>query len=523
MLGFTSVTERSYAMGKRFKAALTVASLTTVLLAVAGPMIAIQLDDDGQSIPLVAWVAVLGLWSLAIVGAIVVFYLRRVLQSISTVRRELAAKNNKDVIAEVRDARLKQSKHEFKQELLLDRIDAGTSTLLGDTDSFRADDVVPDLGRIPWHGGTPGGDKILFITSNGSGMGHLSRCLAVAAEAERDGYQTAILTLSTASEIVRKSGYPVMYHPSATVSPWSLSVWNRSFARFLQKRFDLDRPDIVVFDGTAVYRGVTQVCRRLEIPLVWLRRGMWKEDVTKVQYDRPFEVADFVIVPGEVTGKLLTDQDDVEYVAPVSQANQFEILSAYDAKQALGLDPNRRYVLVQVGSAQMDGQPIVGNIVERLQSTAGDLVPIVLVSPVAQSEMETPGATVVYGRYPLAPYLRAFDMAVTSSGYNSVHENLAVGLPAVYVPNVEAVTDDQTARAELVEETGMGLIARNRFELESAIIRLLDEEQLLAIRTALAANPSEDGAPEIVRILSEIIGKTRPEILHPEVLGPHRN
>lgn len=506
-------------MGNRFKAALMVAGLTTVLLAGAGPLIALQIKGDRQSILLVAWAAVFGLWSFAVVGAVVVFCLRRVLRSISTVRRELAAKNNKDVIDEVRDARLKQSKHEFKQELLLDRIDAGTTTLLGDIDSFRADEVVPDLETTPWHGGLPGNPKVLFVTSNGSGMGHLSRCLAVAAEAERAGYRTAILTLSTASDIVRQSGYPVMYHPSATASPWSLSVWNRSFARFLQKRFELDRPDIVIFDGTAVYRGVTQVCRRFEIPLVWLRRGMWKKEITRVQYDRPFEVADFVVVPGEVTGQHIPDQPDAEYVGPVSQANQFEILSAYEAKRSLGLDTNRHYVLVQVGSAQMDGKPIVGMIVDSLRQAVGDLSPVVLVSPVAQSEPEVPGAIVVHGRYPLAPYLRAFDLAVTSAGYNSVHENISVGLPAVYVPNIDAVTDDQTARAELVEQAGMGLVARTRSELATAIHRLTEPKHLAAVKAALALNSPADGAGAIVEVLTDISERTRPAKLHPDGSG----
>src|SRR5699024_12687202 len=50
--------------------------------------------------------------------------------------------------------------------------------------------------------------------------------------------------------------------------------------------------------------------------------------------------------------------------------------------------------------------------------------------------------------YPLTPYLKAFEFAVCSAGYNSVHENLAVGLAAVYVPNTAAVTDNQSARAE---------------------------------------------------------------------------
>src|SRR5699024_7421551 len=170
---------------------------------------------------LTVWTAAFGTWILVTLCAATVYSDRRTVRLLTAIRRELAAKSNKDVIAEVRDARVKQSGHEFKQELILDRIDSTASTLVGDLDSMRANGVVPELSSIPWHGGKPRGPKILFITSNGSGMGHLSRCLALATEAERAGCRTAILTLSTAYKVVRDSGYTVMYHPSSAASPWS--------------------------------------------------------------------------------------------------------------------------------------------------------------------------------------------------------------------------------------------------------------------------------------------------------------
>ena len=502
-------------MGKRFKSALVGAGVATVLLAVMGPVTVLTSAPDIRSSTLAVWAAVFGTWVLAVLCAVVVHLHRRTSRMLMTLRRELAAKNNRDVIAEVRDTRVKQSRHEFKQELLLDRIDASATTLLGDVDSLRADEVVPELTPIPWHGGEPDGPRVLFITSNGSGMGHLSRCLAVASEAERAGCRTAVLTLSTAHEVVREWGYPVMYHPSSAASPWNLSTWNRSFARFLQRRLRADRPDVIVFDGTAVYRGVTQVSRRLEIPLVWLRRGMWKEGVTRVQYDRPFDVADFVIVPGEVTGEAPHDQNDVSYVGPVSQASQLEILNSEAAKRALGLDMNKQYALIQVGSAQLDGQSAVSASIECLNSLSSELTPVVLVSPVADREPEIPGAVVVHGRYPLAPYLKAFEFAVCSAGYNSVHENLAVGLPAVYVPNTDAVTDNQTARAELVSDSGLGLVARSASELNFEMRNIVSTDTRAAINEALVGRRVADGSNAVIMKLLQIIDETQIERLHP--------
>lgn len=502
-------------MGKRFKSALVGAGVATVLLAVVGPITVLASAPDIRSSALAVWAAVFGTWILAVLCAVVVYLDRRTTRTLLTLRRELAAKNNQDVIAEVRDTRVKQSRHEFKQELLLDRIDASATTLLGDVDSLRAAEVVPELTPIPWHGGEPGGPRVLFVTSNGSGMGHLSRCLAVASEAERAGCRTAVLTLSTAYEVVREWGYPVMYHPSSAASPWTLSTWNRSFARFLHRRLSADRPDVIVFDGTAVYRGVTQVSRRLEIPLVWLRRGMWKDDVTRVQYDRPFDVADFVIVPGEVTGEAPHDQSEVTYVGPVSQASQLEILDSEAAKRALGLDTAKQYALIQVGSAQLDSRSAVTASIESLNSLSTELTPVVLVSPVANHEPDIPGAVVVHGRYPLAPYLKAFEFAVCSAGYNSVHENLAVGLPAVYVPNTQAVTDNQTARAELVAYSRLGLVARSVAELNIEMRNIVSADTRTALIEALACRRVADGGSTAVMKLLQIVDETRIESLHP--------
>lgn len=510
-------------MKKRFWIVLATAATTGVFVAALALVLSLTTPEHFP-LPVALWAVVFVGWTSGMVCLVLLaikrserVVLRNLNRARDTVHKELAAKNNHDVIQEVRDARSKQSRHEYRQELLLDRIDAGTSTLLADIDAMHSPAVIPQAPRIQWHGtaSDPDAPRVLFITSNGSGMGHLSRCLTVAAEAERSGLRTAILTLSTAYAKVRESGYPVMYHPSSAASPWTLPVWNRSFARYLHRLFESDRPDLVVFDGTAVYRGVTQTCRRFEVPLTWLRRGMWKPEVTRVQYDRPFDVADYVVVPGEVGAKTSQEQNDVEYVLPISQARQLDILEPSEAKNALGLDPTRHYALVQVGTAQFDSRPIAPTAVALIKKISPDLTPVVLVSPIAGDHPDVDGAVVIHGRYPLAPYLRAFDVAVTSAGYNSVHENLAVTLPAVYVPKTTAVTDDQAARADLVTAKGCGLTASDESELATALRDLLSEGRADALRENIRALDHVDGSVETVSIIVDALRETALADLHP--------
>lgn len=158
-------------MGKRFKSAMVVVVLVTVLLAVSGPFFALALEAHARTVVLVVWAAVFGTWILGSLSAIILQSHRRTNRLMQSLRRELAAKNNRDVIAEVRDNRVKQSRHEFKQELLLDRIDSTTTTLLGDIDSLRADKVVPEQSAIPWHGDTAEGQKILSSRAMAQGWG----------------------------------------------------------------------------------------------------------------------------------------------------------------------------------------------------------------------------------------------------------------------------------------------------------------------------------------------------------------
>src|SRR5699024_8775667 len=128
---------------------------------------------------------------------------------------------------------------------------------------------------------------------------------------------------------------------------------------------------------------------------------------------------------------------------------------------------------------------------------------------------DVPGAVVIHGRYPLAPYLRAFEFAVCSAGYNSVHENLAVGLAAVYVPNTAAVTDDQSARAELVARAGMGFVARSEAELHVELRRLVVVEVRSCLGDALSMRAGDAGAEDTVMRMLEVIDNTRIEDLHP--------
>ena len=75
--------------------------------------------------------------------------------------------------------------------------------------------------------------------------------------------------------------------------------------------------------------------------------------------------------------------------------------------------------------------------------------------------------------YPNALYLKAFDASVQAGGYNSFHEMRSVGLPTLFLPNMNTGMDDQLARCKVAEEEGWGRVLAEAGHLETALQTLL--------------------------------------------------
>ena len=79
-----------------------------------------------------------------------------------------------------------------------------------------------------------------------------------------------------------------------------------------------------------------------------------------------------------------------------------------------------------------------------------------------RAALELPEGVRSLSEFPLSRYLRAFDLVISAAGYNSFHELLLAGVPAIFVPNEHPQQDDQLARARFVERQGLGACVRGR-------------------------------------------------------------
>src|SRR5688572_7614181 len=122
--------------------------------------------------------------------------------------------------------------------------------------------------------------RVLFVTSNGTGLGHLTRGMAIARRFGAE-LEPSFLTLSAAAPVVERTGFHVEYFPSHTAAAAEAPRrWDRRLRSRLELLLDELDPDVLVFDGAHPYDALVAVLRahRESGPrTIWCRRAMWRE------------------------------------------------------------------------------------------------------------------------------------------------------------------------------------------------------------------------------------------------------
>lgn len=365
--------------------------------------------------------------------------------------------------------------------------------------------------------------SLLLVTSNGTGMGHLARQLAIGLAAEGPA---TLFSMSAALPTVSELGVPGEYCPG----PDRHWIPERLWAQYLAARIELIveelGADVVVFDGVAPYRGVTLARSRMPgTPFVWFRRGMWQQGVNAGQLWKS-GLFDAIIEPGDLAAAAdvgpTASRRDAFGVPPVSLVDVIEPLGRREAASHLGLDPDADTVLMTLGTGRLGDVTTPGAVIMESLLDGSSCQIGVVTSSIAQ--MEIPAAAQervvpIRGVFPLVRYLAAFDAAVSAAGYNSVHELIPAGVPTLLVPNTATRTDDQVGRARRVAERGLALVAdpSSPEELQAAVLRLLAAETRQELREAIAATPESDKgggamrtAVELARLAGESVGRRRP-------------
>lgn len=356
--------------------------------------------------------------------------------------------------------------------------------------------------------------KVLYLTSNGVGMGHLTRALA-SARRLRPLADPVVVTMSKGFSVAARDGIEaeyLTYHRSVGLER---DDWETHLAAEISEIIGFHRPDVFVFDGNLPYDGLVAALDRFPaLWKVWQRRGMWVPD-TGAHHIAREPAFDVVIEPAELAAAFdqgLTRQHrscTIE-VPPVTYLRPDEALDRDAARAEIGLDPDSLAIVLQLGSGNnQDLTEVYRLLFDRLVGTRIDGREVQLVVAdwlVGNDTAELPAGVIRLRGFPFARLLAAFDAAVAMAGYNTFHENLRAGLPTLFLANEHPQQDEQWRRADYGALRGLCLSGRlgQPYALLASLDRLLRPEVRQALGQACAALPGENGADQVAAYLVQL-------------------
>lgn len=318
--------------------------------------------------------------------------------------------------------------------------------------------------------------SVLFFNVNGSGLGHLSRCLAYARRLQGQA-RPFFFSLASAIEIIEEMGFEADYFISHYWSTSSTFNWNSELAIRFGMVLERVRPDVVVFDGTWPFQGFMAACKAYGHPaLVWSNRGLLKDATKPISVDE--SAFDLVIVPGELGATLCEENLGVArrkiVVSPVTLLDEHELMDRATAREALGMKTDGHYVLFSLGPGNLKDVSGIGQGLIR-QFRAAGFQAVWAQAPISVRDVELPAGVKPLSLYPLVRYMRAFDGFVGAAGYNTCCEVVQARIPSLLVPNTLLV-DDQAKRAHLVAEHAPVVVSacETEAEQEVAVRQLLE-------------------------------------------------
>ncbi len=351
--------------------------------------------------------------------------------------------------------------------------------------------------------------RILFTTSNGTGLGHLTRSMAIARRLGSE-HESLFLTLSAAAPVVEQMGFAVEYVASyATPGSGNDYRWSRRLRSRLRAVIAEAQPDVVVFDGTHPYEALLGALPR-QAEVVWCRRPLWKAGSSQVPLRRA-GAFNAVLEPGELAealdaGPTVALRESAHRVAPIVLLDRSELLSRADAAAELGLDPAAATVLVSLGQG---AEVQEANRVALAALSGRPGIQVAALSSALERAGDVPeGVVALRATYPMSRYFAAIDACVAAAGYNAFHELIALAVPSLYVP-MPRLTDDQPARARWAEAEGVGLAVSGPSDpaLPAKIDELLERRE--QIRGALVVRPEPTGATDAAAWLSALGRESR--------------
>ena len=195
--------------------------------------------------------------------------------------------------------------------------------------------------------------RLLFVATNGIGLGHITRLMAIAERMSGD-VEPIFITRSAGSHLIEQRGHATDY------IPWPVKIgvtdmsWNRAYSQELLAAIESFDVAAIVFDGTYPFPGLIDVAAvRRDLAWIWVRRAMWRYGH---RLDAELQSRfDMIIEPGELAhdedhGPTRSMPGPITSVGPILLNEPGDVLPRDEAARNLGVDPARFTAAIQLGS-----------------------------------------------------------------------------------------------------------------------------------------------------------------------------
>ena len=310
---------------------------------------------------------------------------------------------------------------------------------------------------------------VVAYAVNGSGLGHLTRVLAILRWMRRlaklAGYtlDAHVLTSSEAVGLAFEEGFAAWKIPSKTIVK-ETEIDKENYLRLARQwvwhSLGLINPDILLVD-TFPGGSFGELLHALDLSghHVLVKRAMKREfaELPAVRALLPFYQR--IIVPDEAGAEESFDDEiagRVRRVGPIMLRSRHELRPREEARRRLGVPDDKLAVYLSAGGG---GDPMAqAGLTVLIEALRGekDLHLVVGAGPLSRgSPVRGANITWLNGFHAMQDFA-ALDCAISAAGFNAFHELLHAGVPVAFFAQ-EKIADEQSRRVRVAAEAGCAL------------------------------------------------------------------
>lgn len=353
--------------------------------------------------------------------------------------------------------------------------------------------------------------RYLFYCVNGTGLGHVTRILAIARQLrkQRPDSEFLILTSSENTSVLWKEGFASVKVPSFEAKSIDDRLPVSRLAHALTAQVVATfQPDVAVIDSqpagmfTELLSPLTQITKRIFI------FGMFPNYLKQATYRIATQFYTRIVMPFHEDEKDLVPidfGDRATWVGDILVRSADEILPRADARRRIGLDEKALVFYVGLGGG---GNP---QNAEALDWVLNSLSPYPEISVACALQPLSKQADTIFQRenctaiahVPMMEYYSAFDAAITAAGF-SCGEFAHAGVPPVWLPLGFPSTDQEfNAERFARHDLGYKVTLFDSDGFKKAIEKLLDENHRRDMAMRLRARTTVNGAETAARAIIE--------------------